>query len=169
MEIGNDISSATEAPPTHISAPDHPSGTRPEKYVSFQLGETTYAIQATIVAEVSQQLPITPLPGTTPFLLGMSPLRGEILAIVDLRAMLCEKPSRSAGSKAKEIVLKRATAGATPIAFAVDRLGEIATIAISDIRQMPDSNEILIGEAVSEIHTLKVIDHTKLFSSIDPK
>jgi len=169
MEIGNDISSITETLPTHIFTPDHPSGIRPEKYVSFQLGETTYAIQATIVAEVSQQLPITPLPGTPPFLLGISPLRGEILAILDLRAMLCEKPLKSASPKAKEIVLKRATAGATPIAFAVDRLGEIATIAISDIRPMPDSNEILIGEAVSETNTLKVIDHRKLFSSIDPK
>ena len=169
MEIGTDISSLTETSTPQISADESRPSIHLEKFVTFQLGETFYAIQAVIVAEVSQPLPLTPLPGARPCLLGVSPLRGEIIANVDLRAMLGEKPARPANPKSKEIVLKRASPGATPIAFAVDRLGEIASVDIADIRLTQNGTDLLIGEVSSETRCLKVVDHRKILGSIEPE
>ena len=167
MEIGTDKSSLTESSTPQISANESQSGPNLEKLVTFQLGETVYAIHAVMVAEVSQPLPLTPLPGAQPCLLGVSPLRGEIVANVDLRAMLGEKPARPANPKSKVIVLKRASAGATPIAFAVDRLGEIASVDIADIRLTQNVTDLLIGEISSETRCLKVVDHRKILGSIE--
>lgn len=169
MEIGIDSSSPPEAPHSQASPIVRESEARPEKFVTFQLGEANYAIQAAVIAEVSEILPLTPLPGAPSGLLGISPLRGEIVANVDLRGMLGEKPPMSANPKAKEMIMKRAAAGATPFAFAVDRLGEIATIEISEIKPTHDISDALIGEVALESRSLKVIDHRKVLASIDPE
>ena len=167
MEIGNVLSPPTEAVPPPISASDTHPATRPEKFVTFHLGEAVYAISASMVAEVSQILPLTPLPGAKKCMLGLSPLRGEIVAKIDLRSMLGERPVNSGNPKAKEIILKRPAAGATPVAFAVDRLGEIATLDIEQIRLL-QGNDFFIGEVRYNERSLKVVDHSKLLASIEP-
>lgn len=168
MEIGTDISTPIGASPQQISASESQAGTRPEKFVTFHLGETVYAIHSVMVAEVSQPLPVTPLPGSRPCLLGVSPLRGEIVANVDLRSLLGEKPANPSSAKSKEIILKRASAGATSIAFAVDRIGEIASVDISEIRLTQNDNDLIIGEIPFETRSLKVVDHRSILASIDP-
>ena len=168
MEIGNAISPPSEAVPSPISSNEIQPAARPEKFVTFHLGEAVYAISATMVAEVSQILPLTPLPGSKPCLLGLSPLRGEIVAKIDLRGMLGERPANSGNPKAKEIVLRRPAAGATPVAFAVDRLGEIATLDIAQIQPLHGNKDLFIGEVRSSERSLKVIDHRMLLASIEP-
>ena len=162
MVIGNGLSSPAQAAPSQIPP-------RPERFVTFQLGEAHYAIQAAMVAEVSEILPLTPLPGAPAALLGISPLRGEIVANVDLRGMLGEKPQKSTNPKAKEVVLSRTAPGATPLVFAVDRLGEIVTIDISKIESTQDRSDALIGEVAYDNRSLKVIDHRKVLATIDPE
>lgn len=168
MEIGNAISPPMEAVPPPISANENQPAHRPEKFVTFQLGDGVYAIRAAMVAEVSQNLPLTPLPGTKPYLLGLSPLRGEIVAKIDLRSILGERPGSSSNPKAKEIILKRTSPGAAPVAFGVDRLGEIATLDIAKICPLQDNGDLFIGEVNSHERSLKVVDHRMLLASIEP-
>ena len=168
MEAGNAMSPPTAGVPSPIPADENQTAVRPEKFVTFQLGEATYAIRAAAVAEVSQPLPLTPLPGTKPHMRGISPLRGEVVAKIDLRDMLGEKPTSSGNPKAKEIVLKRHAASAAPVAFAVDRLGEIATLDIDQIRPTEYTNGPFIGEVRSNERSLKIVDHRTLIASIEP-
>ena len=56
--------------------------------VTFMLAEERYGIETSHVREVVRLVDFTPLPGTPDFLVGVTNLRGEILAVVDLRKFL---------------------------------------------------------------------------------
>jgi purine-binding chemotaxis protein CheW len=56
--------------------------------VTFSLGRERYGIESAYVREVVRFTDFTPVPGAPEFLVGVTGLRGELLAIVDLRALL---------------------------------------------------------------------------------
>jgi purine-binding chemotaxis protein CheW len=56
--------------------------------VLFKLGQEQYAIEAARVLEVAALRDLTPLPGAPPPLLGLTHWRGEVLTVLDLRAVL---------------------------------------------------------------------------------
>jgi purine-binding chemotaxis protein CheW len=53
--------------------------------VEFLLAGEHYAIESTAVREVHPLRELTPLPCTPPFVLGIMNVRGQIMAVVDLR------------------------------------------------------------------------------------
>ena len=56
--------------------------------VVFSLAGERYGIESRLVREVARLTRYTPVPGTPPFVLGVTSLRGEILALFDLRQLL---------------------------------------------------------------------------------
>jgi purine-binding chemotaxis protein CheW len=56
--------------------------------VGFELAGERYGIESRFVREVARLTRFTPVPGTPPFVLGVTSLRGEILALFDLRHLL---------------------------------------------------------------------------------
>jgi purine-binding chemotaxis protein CheW len=56
--------------------------------VGFVLAGTRYGIESRFVREVARLTGFTPVPGTPAFVLGVTNLRGEILALFDLRHLL---------------------------------------------------------------------------------
>ena len=56
--------------------------------VGFVLAGERYAIESRFVREVARLTRFTPVPGTPDFVLGITNLRGEILALFDLRHLL---------------------------------------------------------------------------------
>jgi purine-binding chemotaxis protein CheW len=56
--------------------------------VGFELAGERYGIESRFVLEVARLTRFTPVPGTPPFVLGVTNLRGEILALFDLRSLL---------------------------------------------------------------------------------
>lgn len=57
----------------------------PLELLAFRVGVETYAIETRHVREVGRLANLTPLPGAAPALVGVTSLRGEILAVFDLR------------------------------------------------------------------------------------
>lgn len=55
--------------------------------VTFQLGGESYAIEARFVYEIMTELQITAVPGTPACLAGVINLRGEVLAVFDLKPL----------------------------------------------------------------------------------
>ena len=151
---GGDAKITSAAPPN-----DH---ARAEKFVTFKLGGNYYAVLAAMVAEVTHPLPLTALPNRPPGILGISPLRGEILATLDARRILGLPASSVADPKSKQIVLKRSSPDAVTMTFAVDRVGEIAALDISQIRPAPADSEFIIGESEFDGRPIKVIDNSRL-------
>jgi purine-binding chemotaxis protein CheW len=56
--------------------------------VGFVLAGESYGIESRFVREVARLSRFTPVPGTPPYVLGITSLRGEILALFDLRPLL---------------------------------------------------------------------------------
>lgn len=66
------------------------------RYLCFTLGPEEYAVPLLSVKEVIALPDITPIPQTPPHFLGIMNLRGQVIAIMDLRSKLSIKPSASA-------------------------------------------------------------------------
>lgn len=60
----------------------------PRRYVVFQIGDDRYACPLENVAEISRIPPITPVPRTGEFVVGVANLRGNIVSILDLKPLL---------------------------------------------------------------------------------
>lgn len=136
------------------------------KFVSFNLGDNLYAIHAPSVAEVSHPLTVTPLPGSAAELRGISTLRGGILAMVDIK-WLVDETSQNSLPKAKTLVLKSINKEDTPIAFDVDKLGEIVALPVNELRPVKGkTDKFLFGESAAKGARYLVVDHTKLLSAL---
>ena len=133
-----------------------------EKFVVFFLGDELYAVHAARVAEIVRPLEYTPLPNSPDWLHGIANLRGEIVSVLNL-SKICGKASARDSSKSKLIVLKT-NHGASAVAFPVDRLSEIITLAVEQIQ--PPEDLRLLGCAVYKTASVSLLDTEKLFASL---
>jgi chemotaxis signal transduction protein len=97
-----------------------------EKFVVFFLNEKPYAVATEEVAEVTQTLPVAFLPNAPEWIFGIANLRGEIITVLNLPHILREE--RGAISKKSKFVILQSKKSASPIAFTVERIGEIITL-----------------------------------------
>jgi purine-binding chemotaxis protein CheW len=89
--------------------------------VTFRLGRESYAIEAKYVHQILPYPPVTAVPRTPEFLLGVSNLRGEILAVFDLNRLFGLGP-RHGGAASRMIVLGEAQAQFGFVADAVEQV-----------------------------------------------
>lgn len=59
-----------------------------ERYVTFAIAESLYAVSVTSVLEISRVPRMTPIPNVPPWIPGVINLRGEMISVIDLRAFL---------------------------------------------------------------------------------
>jgi purine-binding chemotaxis protein CheW len=72
--------------------------------LEFLLGQERYAVESRYVREVHPLKDLTPLPGLPPFVLGITSVRGAVLAVIDV-GRLFELPNRGIGELDRSIVL----------------------------------------------------------------
>ena len=103
--------------------------------VTFALGSERYAIETAHVREVLRLRDCMPLPGTPDFLVGVTNLRGQIVAIMDLRVFF-GIPSQGTSDQSRIIVL-----GHDRIEFGMlaDAVFEVAMLRIDEVRESPGS------------------------------
>lgn len=92
--------------------------------LTFGLGSSVFSINASQVSEIIQPLAVTPLPNCPKSIEGVAVLRGELIALLNIRSIL-NLPQPTSIQRSKWIVLS-ASPGSTQFAFPVDRLVEIA-------------------------------------------
>ena len=83
-----------------MAAAEAPAGSG--TYVRVALGGELYALSVECVLEVTDLRPVTPLPGAPNAVLGVFNLRGNVVPVVDVRALL---GSPQAGARAQRIVV----------------------------------------------------------------
>jgi purine-binding chemotaxis protein CheW len=115
--------------------PRAPEAAEVLEVVTFGMADERYAIETSHIREVVRPGDLTPVPGAPDFLAGVHNLRGEILAVFDLRSFFgVADPGRT--ERARVIVL-----GGDRAEFGVlaDAVHEVTTLRIEEIREPPAS------------------------------
>jgi len=149
---------------TRFSNPPNPPSIG-EKYLVFFLDDEFYAVPSQKVVEVAPTIPVTVLQNAPEWLLGIANLRGEVISVVSLPALL-EKKILKPAPKPKFIIL-RSSACESGVAFTADRISEIVSVPDEEIN-FNDAAESLpvFARAVHKSQTLNLIDTEKLLASL---
>jgi len=135
------------------------------KLVCFDLGGRELAASIDEVRETVDMRPITPVFRTPPCVAGITNLRGEILAVLDVALLLGLPPSRRDPST-RILVVDAEPPDDRPVRSAgllVDRLGPIRDIGAGDIVPVPvtmpaSEAALLEGIVPLDTHPLAVLD-----------
>lgn len=95
--------------------------------VEFELNEERYAIDITMVREVVEMQPITPLPRTPPYVIGIINLRGEVTHVIDLAILLGQRPRKDRSGQ-KIIIIPSDITNGEHIAIIVDNVQSVTEI-----------------------------------------
>ncbi|MFK4530435.1 purine-binding chemotaxis protein CheW [Bradyrhizobium japonicum] len=112
-----------------------------QRYLTFRSEERLYALPAGQVAEVIRITPLARVPQAPKSLLGLANLRGVVMPVASVRALLGRDETAST-STSRLIVLD----GAAPVAVAVDEVTALVTVAESEIRREDADLATLAGE-----------------------
>jgi len=140
--------------------------TRPPviEVIRFNLMYDEYAVEMKYIREVIQTSEITPVPGTPDFIAGICSVRGEIISLVDLRALL-SIPEKGLTDLNRVIVL---TDGNLTFGILADQITGIGTLTTEEIvrtdeNQQKEWQNIICGTKDS----LKVLNAQALLT--DPR
>ena len=97
--------------------------------LTFNLGEETFALEATLVRDILDLLPETRVPGAAPLLGSVVNFRGKIIPIADLRLAFA-MPAAEATLDSRIVVIETETEGETfQIGIRTDKVHEVATLS----------------------------------------
>lgn len=130
-----------------LAAPDDDARARTTRVLVFNLAAERYALEARWLLGALPRARWTRLPGAPGALLGLTPFRGEPLAVFDLRALLGVDGS-TAGQAA--VVLG---GDAPELALAVDGLEEVISVRRDALRPAPAG-----AAALARVPTLGVLE-----------
>ena len=122
---------------------------KPGKYLTFMLGQEEYGLEILAVQEIIGALPVTRVPRTPAFILGVINLRGRIIPVIDLRERLQMPPA--VATDGCIIVVKVAE---TAMGVMVDKVSEVINLAAGDLEPTP-----AFGVGVNTAFLLGVAKH----------
>ncbi len=98
--------------------------------LAFSLASESYAVETCHVREVCHLKDLTAVPCTPPFVAGVMNLRGQILAIIDLRRFF-ELPTRGLTELNRVIVLR---GGENELGLLADSIDGVRSVSASDLQ-----------------------------------
>ncbi|MGP4693875.1 chemotaxis protein CheW [Agrobacterium cavarae] len=102
--------------------------------IAFQLGEQTFCIETTSVREIRGWAASTPLPHSSPEILGIINLRGTVIPTIDL--------SRKLGMRSGETTQRSAIVvvevSGKPMGLVVDQVTDMLSVAADQLQPTPD-------------------------------
>ena len=129
-------------------------------YVRIALAAEAYAVPVERVLEVAELGQVRCVPGARPELLGVSNLRGQILPVVDLAALL------GAARVAPPRRLLVAEANGFQVGFAVDEVSGIGGLPEPGEPTSDTGPDFLLGSTLSDGELVGVVDVPGVFGSL---
>jgi purine-binding chemotaxis protein CheW len=123
------------------------------KYLTFILGNESYAIPVLKVREIIRLTNITTVPQMPDYIRGVINLRGKIIPVMDLRLRFgCAAAANAEQNCIVVVQVKNPAGQATAMGLVVDAVEEVAHLAAADIEETPDfgaqvDTEYLLGMA----------------------
>jgi purine-binding chemotaxis protein CheW len=136
------------------------------KFLTFFLAQEEYGIEILKVHEIIGMMPITRVPRTPDFILGVINLRGKVIPIVDLRL----KFSMAAKDADEETCIIVVRVNGMQMGILVDKVSEVRDIASGDIEDAPFfgadvETDYIMGIGKSEGKVKLLLDIDKVLSS----
>lgn len=118
-----------------------------QRFLEFQLGEESYAVELLKVREVITMPSLTPIPKAPPHVCGLMNLRGLVLTVVDLRKRLSITPSANQ-SEAAVIIFDL---GDRLVGGYVDSIYRVINVSADAIKQVPDAENALVTQNLKSV------------------
>jgi purine-binding chemotaxis protein CheW len=128
-------------------------------HVRFRLGDESLAIPVTQVLEVAELGNIAPVPGAPPAVLGVRNLRGQVLPVIDLAALIGTR--RGTDPAAKLVIAEEAGRRA---GLAIDRVTDVSELA--GAVQQADS-PFLSGSTMAGEELVGIVDVEGVFAAVE--
>lgn len=127
-------------------------------HVTLRVGSETYALPVENVIEVAELGHISPVPGTSPAVLGVRNLRGFVLPVYDLAAVF-----GIARDRPPERLVVAEESG---------RRAGLAIDEVTDVGPLPEVSEdsdsrFLVGSALAEDALIGVVDVASVFQALE--
>ena len=138
------------------------------KYLTFFLASEEYGVEILKVQEIIGRMPITPVPLTSKYILGVINLRGKIHPIMDLKVKLGMDQSQITDETCI-IVIKTAS---LMMGVLVDKVSEVVNVASGDIEDTPSfgadvDTEYLLGVGKTGGRVRLLLDIEKIITASD--
>lgn len=142
------------------------AGERTSRWLRLRCGTQAYALELLKVQEVVLPVPLLPLRGTAPAMLGIMNLRGQVVPVMDLGLHLGAAPAED-DSQTRIVVLEE---DGETIGLRVSAVEDVANLTDSQI-EPPDtaricqiSNDLFRGVARVSQRPMILLDATRLLS-----
>jgi purine-binding chemotaxis protein CheW len=141
---------------------------RAGKYLTFFLAGEEYGVEILKVQEIIGRMPITPVPLTSNYILGVINLRGKIHPIMDLKIKF-GMDSSEITDETCIIVIKTAS---LMMGVLVDKVSEVVTLTSGDIEDTPSfgadvNTEYLLGVGKTGGSVRLLLDIEKIITASD--
>ena len=141
---------------------------RAGKYLTFFLASEEYGVEILKVQEIIGRMPITPVPLTSKYILGVINLRGKIHPIMDLKIKFGMDQSQITDETCI-IVIKTAS---LMMGVLVDKVSEVVNLASGDIEDIPSfgadvDTEYLLGVGKTGGRVRLLLDIEKVITASD--
>lgn len=129
------------------------------RFMEFNLGHESYAVELLKVKEVITPPEMTPIPKSPAYVCGLMNLRGLVLSVIDLRKKMGITPGEDKTHNAVIIF----DLGDRMVGAIVDCIQKVVTIPHDSIKPVPDSDQ-------NSQHLLGILQQDKKLTMwIDPK
>lgn len=96
----------------------------------FALADETYALETSYVREVHPLKEFTPLPGTAPFVVGLINVRGQLLAVVDIKKFF-DLPEKGLTDLNKVIIVQK---GGQELGVLADTILDVRPLPLAEVQ-----------------------------------
>jgi len=127
-------------------------------HVRFRLGTESYAVPVAEVLEVAEVGALTPIPGAPASVLGVRNLRGQVLPVIDLAAVLDARRAQPVG---KLVVTER---GGRRAGLAIDQVTDVGEV-VSEVHDA--ESPFLSGSALVDGELVGIVDVDEVFAAIE--
>ena len=142
-----------------------------KQWVTFNLNDELFAVDAMQVIEVQKYAEITPVPGSNNFVCGLINLRGKVITVIDTRIMFT-LPHREPDENTNIILVDFNQEEI--VGFIVDSVDEVVNISSKSIELSPRTSEgdpksgFVSGVAIYDKKMIIFLDIEKIVLDITP-
>ena len=125
------------------------------QYLTFFLGDVEYGVDILKVREIRSWQPVTQIPNTPDYVLGVTNLRGIVVPLVDLRLRFSLDKAEFDATTVVIIVKVGHENGQRIVGMVVDAISDVYDIKEEDMRTAPDFGGAVDTEFIKGLATIE--------------